>query len=161
MIVVSNASPLIDLAIIKRFDLLQEVFGKIYIPEAVYREIAIEGKGKVGAKEVEAGLNKWIEKKKAEDTMAIQALVTNLGDGEAESIVLGLELNADILLINEKKARKIAKFMGLRVMGTIGLLKLVKRRGITIDLKVAIDTLKKKGFRISGELYQEVVTEEL
>ena len=84
-------------------------------------------------------------------------LQTNLDYGESETIVLAKELNADIVLIDEKKARKIAQVKSLKVMGTIGILQTAKDKGFITDLKTQLDNLIKNGIWIDKKLYQSVL----
>lgn len=108
MIVVSDASVIIALSTIGKLDILRELFREIIIPMAVYNEIVIQGSGRPGAEEVQ---NKhWITVYSVQDTSPVDAL--NLGLGEKEAIASSLELNADLLLVDEVKARKATKRLG-------------------------------------------------
>jgi len=158
MVVVSDSGPLIALSKIGRFDLLKLLFGKIYVPMAVYREVAIEGEGKPGAKDVKGAVEEgWITKREAQDSLVLTLLKVDLADGEAEALVLASDLNADLLLIDEHKGRIRAEQMQLEIMGTIGVLLLARKKGISIDLRSALDELRGKGFRISDRLYERML----
>lgn len=102
MIVVSNATPLIGLAVIEQFDLLQKVFGEIYISQAVYDEVVVAGREEGGAKR-EVTAASWIKVQTVQDQLAVDVLLDELDRGKAETIVLGRELNADWVLMDEKK----------------------------------------------------------
>ena len=117
--VVSNSSPIIHLARINRLYLLQRLFKEIIISKAVYREVVVEGRGKPGSKEVEKA--KWIKVKDIRDTKMKQVLTLLLDEGEAEAIILALEINADLILLDEREARIIAKKLHLNVTGTLGM----------------------------------------
>ncbi len=106
MIIVSNTSPLIGFASIHRFDLLRQVFGTIYIPQAVYREAVIEGHPVAGAKR-EVSAATWIKQQNVKNRAAVDKLLVRLDDGEAETIVLAHELSADWVLMDERKGRRI------------------------------------------------------
>ena len=101
MIVVCNSSPLIALAKIERLDLLKSLFGRIFIPEAVWEEVALKGRGKPGGEGMEEAINLWVEKRDVQDKLAVEILLTDLGIGEAETIILAKELNADIVLLDD------------------------------------------------------------
>ena len=73
--------------------------------------------------------------------------------GEAETVVLAEELNVDAVLIDDLKARKIAKLRGLNVIGTVGVLLNAKAKGFISDIKPLLDKMIKKKIRISEELY--------
>ena len=103
MIVVSNTTPLIGLASIQQFDLLQSLFGKIYIPQAVFDEAVTAGRAEGGAKR-EVSAADWIKIVPVKDQLAVDVLLDELDRGEAETIVLAGELNADWVLMAEKRA---------------------------------------------------------
>jgi len=112
--IVSNASSLIALARIERFGLLQSVFGHLCIPQAVYDEIVVKGAGKAGADETREAVGDWIEVLPVKDTAMVRSLLTELGRGESEAIALALETEGGLVLLDDRRARTVAKFMGLR-----------------------------------------------
>ena len=83
-------------------------------------------------------------------------LEKELDSGEAEAIVLTQELKADYIVLDDKASREIAKFIGLSVIGTIGVLLLAREKGIIADIRGIVDDLRGSGFRISDELYQKI-----
>ena len=103
---VSNTSPLMNLAIIDRLDLLRDFCETVHVPEAVWDEIVIRGDGKPGSREV-ASAN-WIERHKVENEHLVVALREQLDAGESEAIALALQLNAPLLLIDETEGRRVA-----------------------------------------------------
>jgi predicted nucleic acid-binding protein len=111
MIVVSNTSPIINLAAIRRLDLLRQLYGSIAIPESVYHEIAVTDTGEAGSREVQT--LDWIETKKAANRLQVAALQIELDKGEAEAISLALELKADFILLDERRGRAVASRLGL------------------------------------------------
>ncbi|NEP82188.1 MAG: DUF3368 domain-containing protein [Okeania sp. SIO3C4] len=80
-----------------------------------------------------------------------------LDEGEAEAIALFCELPSEALLLDEKNARRIAKQMGLPVLGTVGILIWAKQSGLISTLKEQLDALKVQGFRLSQLVYQEAL----
>jgi len=156
MKVVSNSSVLIGLAMIERFGLLKKLYGTIFIPEAIYQEIVVEGKGRFGCDELYKAIkDEWIKKEKTKDSIAVLSLLEYLHKGEAEAIVLAKETSADIILLDDPKARGTASHMGLVIIGTIGILQLALKQGILSDIKEELNSLIKKGFRISNTLYDK------
>jgi len=95
--IVSNASPLINLARIGKLNLLHKLYGELLIPEAVWHEVVTEGIGQPGAEEIEGAT--WIERRVVKNNELVQALLQELDAGEAESIALALEVGADWLLM--------------------------------------------------------------
>ncbi|MBU4374699.1 MAG: DUF3368 domain-containing protein [Euryarchaeota archaeon] len=143
---VSNSSPLIALAKIEKLDIIRY---DIVIPKAVFDEIT---KPK---KEYVKELYKWSNDKVTEvkNKKAVEYLELIIDRGEAETIVLAEELNAGAVLIDDLKARKIAKLRGLNVIGTIGILLDAKEKGVITELKPLLDLLLEKKIRVSKELY--------
>ena len=110
---VSNTSPIINLACIGQLDILRQLYGLIAIPESVYHEIAVTGSGAAGSREVQT--LGWIETKKTTNRLQVAALLIELDKGEAEAIVLALELNAELLLLDERRGRTVCIAAGIEV----------------------------------------------
>lgn len=150
--VVSNSTPLIALSRINRLDIIKELFGSIVIPDAVFFEVAADKKGRAGKEEV--SIAKWIRTMKVSNPLAADFLSVNLDPGEAEAITLSKEINADLLLIDDKDGRKAAKSVDIPITGTVGLL-LRYYKGNKEDFKLALDELIAKGFRLSEQEYEK------
>ena len=115
-----NATPLIALSKINQLNLLNDLFSEVIIPQSVYNEVVIQGQEKVGKQEL---LNaKWINIQNVPSTTMINPLLLGLDQGELEVIQLGLLINPDWVIIDEKLGRRIAKEIGLPVKGTLGIL---------------------------------------
>jgi len=156
MIVVSNTSPIVNLAAIGQLDLLRLLYGKVAIPQAVYNEIVVTGTGQPGATEVETF--DWIEIKQATNQAAVASLKLELDEGEAEAIALALELKADLLLLDERKGRMTASRLGLKFIGLLGVLMEAKHKGLILAIRPIMDDLiGKAGFWISQKLYDHVL----
>ncbi len=152
MMVVANAGPLISLARIGCFDLLKSLYGQLHIPKAVQHEVALLGHGRPGAKRVEAAI--WIRTVDVRDMTAVQLLRERLDAGESEAIVLAIQLEADLLLIDEARGRRIAEARGLNKTGTIGTLISAKRQGLIQSVTPLLDNLIAAGFHMSEDLYR-------
>lgn len=155
MIVVSNATPLIALAKIDQLLLLQSLFNTIHIPQAVYEEVVTKAPHRSGATEIRQA--SWIHTQIPIDRTKIDYLRTDLDPGEAETIVLAEELTADLVLLDETKARLAAQFLGLNFMGTVGVLLLAKRMGYVTIIRPLLDELKANKFYLSDRVYQAVL----
>jgi predicted nucleic acid-binding protein len=154
---VVDSSSLIGLAKIGKFELLKELFAEVYIPDAVYKEVVIEGKGEPGSEETEKAIKDgWIIRKYAADIIAVQALSSTLGKGEAEVIILCKELNSAFAVLDERTARAAAELMDIHVIGVIGIIDLAIEKGFDINKKVLVDILIDSGFRISNRLYKSM-----
>lgn len=133
--IVSNASPLIVLLKINKLSILKGLFEKIVIPEAVYKEITTKEHDKLIFDKLE-----WIEARSVRNSEMIALLEKLIDKGEAEAIVLARELNVT-LLIDDAKARKYAKLLNIEVIGTLGLLKIAKRRDLVRSVKKVINSM--------------------
>ncbi len=155
MIVVSNSTILIRLAKIGKLDLLRKIFSKVYIPEEVFKEVAERGKKKPGSQVIsEAG---WIEIKPINEKTQVNFLMASLEKGKAEVLALAKEINADLILLDEEKARKSAVIAGFEVMGLLGLLIVAKNLGLLKEIRSSIQELKRKRFRISDKILVEAL----
>ena len=155
LIVVSNSSVIIALARICRLDLLEKLFGKIIVPKAVWREVTVGGKPG-HEKVLRAGFIRVEEVHDRRLTMLLKELVD---DGEAEAITLALEVDANVLLVDDRDARSMAKKLGLQVMGTLGVLALAKHRGLIPEVKPIVEELIESGFWISKRILEEFLRE--
>ena len=124
MIVISDSTPLIHFGTIDRLDLLRSMYGQIFITGAVHREVVTEGiaLGKMDAFLIEKEIGGWIEVVNPKGYVGEICSRYRIHVGEAESILLARELNADLLLINERDGRRAAKNAGIKVKGTIGVI---------------------------------------
>lgn len=159
MKVISNTSVLIGLSSIGMLFLLRERFPEgILVPEAVWREVVDEGAERSGAQEVSAA--NWIKVQKVKDKGMVRLLRVELDEGEAETIALAHEMNANLVLLDERDARRVAMRMGLKVLGTVGILLWGKQMGKFMSLREQLDDLRVQGkFRISQRLYDRVLQE--
>jgi predicted nucleic acid-binding protein len=159
MLIVSDASPIIALAVCGKLDLLDKLFNQVCIPQAVFDELSIADKPK-SQEIIEWAKNKVIS---AQNKTVISALSLNLDQGESEALSLYWEINADFLLIDEKRSRIISLRNNIKTIGTIGVLIFAKQRGLVTLVKPLMDILKQNGFRISDILYHKILerTDEL
>jgi len=157
--VVSNASPLINLARIGKLDLLRELYGELVVPEAVWQEVVVQGAGQPGADEVEAAA--WIKRHAVTNRSLVHALQQDLDAGEAEAIALASEIQAELLLMDEHLGRETARHLGLRYVGLIGVLIQAKRKGLIGAIGPHLDALRNvAGFRVTDSLHLRVLQDE-
>lgn len=158
MIVVSNTSPLTNLAAIGQLDLLQQLYAEVYIPRGVWHELNADGEKWPGRNEVEQA--EWIRQFQVQNHSLVRALLVDLDQGEAEAIALAVEKEADIILIDEREGRFAAKRQGLNVTGIIGILLIAKKQSLLSSIKPHLDALRQTaGFFISDSLYRFAVSE--
>jgi len=152
MIVVSNATPIITLSSIGKIDILKHFFEKVYIPQAVYDEI--KSKKAYGYQEIE---DDFFEVITIEDSFAQDILLNDLDLGEAQTIVLAKELNADIVLIDETIGYNLARSQKLNVKRTLSFLIVAKERGLIEEVKPLLDEMIENGRWISRRVYGDVL----
>lgn len=153
MIVVSNSTILIGLARINKLDLLKKLFSKVYIPDTVFSELTRTGN--TGASDIKKV--SYLERISPKDEKQVALLLGSLDRGEAEVLVLSKELNADLVLLDEEKARKVVVIAGFEVMGLMGVLLTAKRCGFLKAIKPLIEELKKKKFRVAEDIIAEIL----
>jgi len=153
--VVSNSSPLIALATIGRLDLLKSLFGEIAIPQAVYEEVVVKGQGEPGSKKVAEA--EWIRSIPIKHRLAVDLLQESLDRGESEAIVLGQELGARYVLLDDELARRKADLIGLPVAGTVAVLLMAKQAGLIVAVGSALADLRQTDFRMSERVYTAVM----
>lgn len=155
MIVVSDSSPLIALARIGRLNLLASLYQRILIPSEVHHEVTLAGPDLPGAREVrKAGWIETVTRRSSVDTSLEQAC-RGLGAGERGAIFLAKDLPADLILLDEWKARRIAQEAGLYVVGCLGVLEASNRKGFISDLRQAYIDLLRQGIRFDLRLLQD------
>jgi len=156
MTIVSNTSPITNLAGIGQLELLHQLYGSITIPQAVYNEMANIGRSVPGALEVQTLA--WITVQPVTDSKQVEALRAVLDPGETEAIVLALELNAELLIIDEKPGRAIARQNNIPIIGVLGVLLEAKQQGSIAAVRPLVDRLiNELAFRVSSQLYEVVL----
>ncbi len=160
MPVVSNTSPIMNLAIIGELSLLRDQFGEVMIPGAVLEELRVE-ENLPGSQSVRDALKDgWIRIEAVKHHPLVRAMQRDLDKGEAEAIALATEVDADWLLMDERDGRKTARSMKLKVVGVLGVLLKAQRNGKLNSLKKAMDRLREKaGFYIRADLYSAIIRE--
>lgn len=156
MITVSNTTPLIGLASIQKFDMLRQLFGELYIAQAVYDEAVIAERETGGAKH-EVSTASWIKTIGVKDRLAVEVLLDEIDLGEAETIVLAREIGADWVVMDEKKGRRKLTQLGLKKIGTIGILLKAKQVGLLPVIRPEIEQLRQRGFSLSQAVVDAVL----
>ena len=152
---ICDAAVLIGLAKIGRLDLLNKLYKNIYIPWGVYQEVVVRGGKRPGVKEIDQA--EWIRKIKVKDRTAVNLLVSEFGQGESEVLVLGKELKADWLILDDARARTAAISAGYRIIVLAGILLLAKQRNLIEDIKPLFDELLDKNFRLSDKIMKTIL----
>lgn len=145
-IIISDTSCFIILANINELDLLQKVYGEV----ATTKEVAA-GYGQA--------LPEWVEIKSAIDKYHQMILEMQIDKGEASAIALALEVTESTLILDDYKARKVARQLGLAVTGTIGVIIKAKLLGIIPSIKPLLNKIRKTDFYLSDDLEEMALKE--
>jgi len=148
--VICNTGPIVALSMIGRIDILRDLFELVTVPEAVHMEILEGGTTNAGL----AGYRKvnWI--KVGTLSKPVDPLLrTSLDFGEAAVIELARELSVNLVLVDERKARKIARTIyGLHVIGSARVLVEAKRHGLLDNVGAALQAMRNGGYWIGDSI---------
>ena len=147
--VIADASPLIALQQIGQISLIEQLFERILIPSAVVREISPSL----------PNLPAWITTRDLTQPIEPEILRASLGAGESETLTLALHVGAHLVILDERPARKLARVLGLSVVGTAGILLAAKRAGLIPRVRPLLDALIEKGFRVSSALRDKILAD--
>ena len=140
---VTDSACLIGLERIGRLDILSQSFNTVFIPSAVEKELG---------RSVD-----WLIVRPVQNKDTVTTLKTQIDEGEAEVIALAMELKDVYVVLDDKKARRIAQEIGLEVIGTIGVILRAKKKGIIAEIKPVLNKLEEVDFRISNTLYEQAL----
>ncbi len=159
MIVISDTTPIISLLKINRLDLLESIFGLVQIPRGVFTELTGNPKFQDEAEVVNRSDFIQVIEDIDDDYVSLLRRSTGLDLGESEAIYLSDRGKADLLLMDEIRGREVAMRMGIKIMGTLGVLglayedKLISKE----EIKTAIEILRDAGRHISERLYKQLL----
>lgn len=114
----------------------------------------MKGANQPSASEVQSAT--WIKRRAIDNRLACTILQNSLGAGESATIVLALELDADLTILDDRLARLQAQARSIKITGTVGLLLMAAERNI-VHFQQALDNLLATGFRLSAVEYQRVI----
>jgi len=143
-IVIADASPLIVLQNIDRLSLLQNLFDEILITPEIKSEFGLD-------------LPDWVKVAEVQDETKQRLLNLNLDKGEASAIALCLENAESLLIIDERKGRRIAKDLGLKFVGTLGVILKAKEKGLIDSTEKILESLENANFHISENLKSQIL----
>jgi predicted nucleic acid-binding protein len=155
VLIVSNTSPISNLAKVGQLSLIEALYGRILIPRAVYEELLDERAGETVIAAVKSST--WIEVRFAKNQLLVDELRTRVNIGEAEAITLADEVKATRLLIDERLGRQAAKDLGLKVTGVLGILLAAKKETLITSVKPIMDNLVNQANFLSRQLYDEIL----
>lgn len=152
--VICNTSHLQYLHQIGQLSILPALVGSIVVPPAVLAEL-------------DAGIAKGLDLPQLENLQWIRiqapigakaaSLITDLGPGESQVLMLALEMPGSVALLDDALARRVATAKGIPIKGTLGLLLDAKRAGHLPAVKPSLDRLQELGFRIAQQTRDAVL----
>ena len=148
MIVVSDASVLINLDQIGQLTLLWKIYGEVLIPVAVGREVMARRT---------PPLPDLIQTRNVNNRKLVLELCHNLDAGESEAIALAIEVGADLLLIDERHGRRAALRLGVKITGLLGILLVAKHRALIHAIAPHVMALREAGFWLADDVVREVL----
>jgi uncharacterized protein len=158
MLVVSNTSPICNLAIIGKLDFLRRRYGIVKISPVVADELSALSHRSASLQIAASRADGWLAVEKPASTCS--QLTCSLDPGETEAIALALALKADVLLIDEKRGREAARAAGLSVGGVLGELLYARNAGWIPTLRAEINRLRAEaGFFIDRNIEQFILSQ--
>ena len=154
MIVISDTTPIISLLKANHLELLEKLYGNVLIPEAVYQELTSNPAYEKEAEIVK--MAKFLSSVTVENKKTVRALrnVTGLDIGESEALILYDEQKADLLLIDERKGRNVAKQRKVKYIGTAGILMLAYDLGLMgqAEIKNCMNAMLESQIRLDTKI---------
>ena len=155
-LIVSDTSPLLNLALIERLELLESQFSEVTVPQQVWNELTDGEDGLEGLRELrDDGLLYLVEVERSD---LFVELFHELDLGETAAICYAVEQNADLVLLDERDGRRVARRHDLNVTGVIGILLRGAKTGV-VTLDHELKVLREAGFWISDDLYEQILSE--
>ncbi len=159
MIVISDTTPILSLLKAQKLDLLQKLYKNVIIPKAVYSELTANPLFKNEHEKIDNC--PFLKVEQVQDPKSLETLrdATGLDAGESESLILYIEKNADLLLIDERKGRSIAKKMSVEYIGTLGIFMLAYDEKILSahEIEKCLNILLVENIRLSHKLCNKVL----
>lgn len=154
-IVVSDTSPIRALNHLEILAVLERLYGRVYLPQEVADELR---KSTRRFAAFDPGAFAFLTVLSPLDQAKVSDLEKRLDRGEAAALVLAIEQKADLVLIDERSGRQVARELGLSVIGALGILVQAKDHGLVSDVRLLIDRLQKElDFYLSPVLVKEVL----
>jgi predicted nucleic acid-binding protein len=156
MIVVSDTSPICYLLLINQIEILQVLYNVVTIPQTVADELSASESPPVVKKWITQRPN-WLQIQANETIQSIE--LEKLDPGERKAILLAEQLKADLVILDDKAARRIALERGLRIIGLLGILKDAARADL-LDLETTFEQLREVGFWVAPSLLERLLTDD-
>lgn len=143
-LIIADTSCLILLDNLDELEILYKLYREIHITSVIAEEYGSE-------------IPKWIKVLNPENGEYQKILATNVDPGEASAIALGLEMQPCTLILDDNKARTLAKQLGLRFTGTMGVLLEAKQQGLILSMNEVLEKIRTTNFRLSKEIENKIL----
>jgi predicted nucleic acid-binding protein len=146
MLVVADTSPIQYLVLIAQADVLPQLFGHVFVPKAVIRELN-HGNAPQAVRDFMVSRPDWLT---IQDPRRVNP-IPGIDLGEQAAISLAQEMGADLLLIDDLDGRRAAQSRGIAITGTLGVLERAADHGL-LDLRESIEKLQATSMHLSQSL---------
>lgn len=143
-IIISDTSCLVLLDKIGQLELLKSCYSAVYITPEIQSEYGNK-------------LPKWVIVEQAKDASLQKTLEQVLDKGEASALTLAMEKKNSTIILDDLRARRVAKSLNLKITGTLGVLVKAKQDGVIDKVKPLIDELRKTDFRASENVIKKIL----
>jgi len=150
-VIIVDSSPLIALAVINRLDILRNLYAYVVIPPMVWEEVTVKGKGMPGADVI--GHTDWLKIKTPQSSW-LPPLSILVDKGEAEVLALSQEITGSTVLLDDAAARRVAERLGIRCIGTLGILRAAKNSGLVTRVLPLINKMNDHGIYIKKNIVE-------
>ena len=152
MLIVADTSALLALASCDSLTLLDALFQEVRVPQAVFEECTVPGKSQAER------LEHYLRGKVADvDLATLVIAAAGLGQGELEAMALYKKLGADRLLVDDNRARKVARLNGIEIVGSVGVLLLARERQLIPSLRPRLEEIRSAGIHLGPEIFTEAL----
>jgi len=152
MILIADSSALVALSVCDSLELLDQLFKEVIVPEAVNLEVIKSDKPEALA------LKEYLQEKvRKVDMSTFIYLDGNADEGEMEAMFLYKQEQADKLLIDDKRGKKIAKINGINTIGSLGVLLSAKQAGLITEIKPKLEAIKASRVYLSQSVINMVL----
>lgn len=153
---ISNASPIIALSQIRRFDLMEGLASEILVPAAVLAELTA-GNSRDGA--ADSVRTSKVTRVVPDIDVPGQVAVWQVDAGESQVLAWSLREPGKVAILDDRAARRCAALLGIPVIGTVGVVALAKRRGLVPAAAPVFTALEEAGLFLSKALIREVLAD--
>ncbi len=154
-LVVADAGPLIVLSLIGRLNLLSQVFGEVWVAEAVRHELMGQGTFP-GQAELDSAFEHWLHSTPV-DLGNWHAINPDIDAGEASGICLAERYPGSLLIIDDKAGRLEAQARGLRYVGLAGIIRRAKQVGLVDAARPTLEALRHAGYFLNDALMRDIL----